>query len=122
MATSDLRALLQRKQLESCDHVYCGTAPSSVEYPCIVWNLQELSCEDGLSLQELEADVMDYGEDTAPSEAIADDLQQRLDHFQTLTDTFEVSIYRERRQPLQENDKLVIRRRLIFQVRLYERS
>ena len=74
------------------------------------------------SLQELEADVMDYGEDTAPAETIADDLQQRLDHFQTLEETFEVSVYRERRQPLQENDKLVIRRRLTFQVRLYERS
>ena len=122
MAMSDLRALFQRKLLEACAHVYFGTAPSSVEYPCIVWNLQELAYADGLSLQELEADVMDYGEDTAPAETIADDLQQRLDHFQTLEETFEVSVYRERRQPLQENDKLVIRRRLTFQVRLYERS
>lgn len=122
MAMSDLRALFQRKLLEASAHVYFGTAPSSVEYPCIVWNLQELAYEDGLSLQELETDVMDYGEDTAPAEAIADDLQKHLDHFQTLTDAFEVSVYRERRQPLQENDKLVIRRRLTFQVRLYERS
>ena len=122
MAMSDLRALFQRKLLEASDHVYFSTAPSSVEYPCIVWNLQELAYEDGLSLQELETDVMDYGEDTAPAESIADDLQQRLDHFQTLEETFEVSVYRERRQPLQENDKLVIRRRLTFQVRLYERS
>ena len=122
MAMSDLRALVQRKLLEASAHVYFGTAPSSVEYPCIVWNLQELAYEDGLSLQELETDVMDYGEDTAPAESIADDLQQRLDHFQTLEETFEVSVYRERRQPLQENDKLVIRRRLTFQVRLYERS
>ena len=122
MAMSDLRALFQRTLLEASAHVYFGTAPSSVEYPCIVWNLQELAYEDGLSLQELEANVMDYGEDTAPAESIADDLQQRLDHFQTLEETFEVSVYRERRQPLQENDKLVIRRRLTFQVRLYERS
>ena len=122
MAMSDLRALFQRKLQEASAHVYFGTAPSSVEYPCIVWNLQELAYEDGLSLQELEADVMDYGEDTAQAESIADDLQQRLDHFQSLEETFEVSVYRERRQPLQENDKLVIRRRLTFQVRLYERS
>ena len=122
MAMSDLRALFQRKLQQASAHVYFGTAPSSVEYPCIVWNLQELAYEDGLSLQELETDVMDYGEDTAPAESIADDLQQRLDHFQALEETFEVSVYRERRQPLQENDKLVIRRRLTFQVRLYERS
>ena len=122
MAMSDLRAMFPRKLQEASAHVDFGTAPSSVEYPCIVWNLQELAYEDGLSLQELEADVMDYGEDTAPAETIADDLQQRLDHFQTLEETFEVSVYRERRQPLQENDKLVIRRRLTFQVRLYERS
>ena len=122
MAMSDLRGLFQKKLLESTAHVYFGTAPASVQYPCIVWSLQELSYEDGFSLQELETEVMDYGEDTAPAETIADDLQQRLDHFQTLTDAFEVSVYRERRQPLQENDKLVIRRRLTFQVRLYERS
>ena len=122
MEMSDLRALFQDKLLESSAHVYFGTAPASVQYPCIVWSLQELSYEDGFSLQELEADVMDYSEDTAPAETIADNLQQRLDHFQTLTDAFEVSVYRERRQPLQENDKLVIRRRLTFQVRLYERS
>ena len=122
MAMSDLRALFQQKLLESSAHVYYGTAPASVQYPCIVWSLQELSYEDGFSLQELETEVMDYGEDTAPAETIADDLQQRLDHFQTLKDAFEVSVYRERRQPLQENDKLVIKRRLTFQVRLYERS
>ena len=122
MAMSDLRALFQRKLLEASAHVYFGTAPASVQYPCIVWSLQELSYEDGFSLQELETEVMDYGEDSAPAETISDDLQQRLDHFQTLTDAFEVSVYRERRQPLQENDKLVIRRRLTFQVRLYERS
>lgn len=121
MAMNDVRALFQRKLLESCAHVYFGSAPSSVEHPCIVWNLQELAYEDGLSLQELEADVMDYGENTAPAEAIADDLQHRMDHFQSLEETFEVTVYRERRQPLQENDKLVIRRRLTFQVRLYER-
>ena len=120
MAMSDLRALFQRKLLEASAPAYFGTAPSSVEYPCIVWNLQERAYEDGLSLQELEADVMDYGEDTSTAEAIADDLQKRLDHFQTLTDAFEVSVYRVRRQQLQENDKLVIRRRLPFQGRMYE--
>ena len=122
MATAKLREYLQSRLGEVSERAYYGDAPASAEFPYLVYNLQEVSYEDGLSLQELEVDAVDYGTDTAPAAAIADSLQTLLDHHYAITEDFQVAIYRERRQPIYENDKSVIRRRLTFQVRLYERS
>ena len=122
MQTTDLRTYLQARLRSVCERSYYGTAPSDAEFPYQVWNLEAVAYEEGFSLQELEVDVVDYGTDTAPAEALADTLQASLDHHQHLADSFQLSIYRERRQPIPENDKSVIRRRLTFQVRLHERS
>ena len=120
--TEKLRILLRDLLQGVCPRVRYGYAADGTDPPHLVFSLQELSYEEGLSLQELEVNVMDYGTDTGPAEALADQLQRLLDHYQTLTEEFEVSLYREKRQPIYETDKQIIRRRLTFQVRLYERS
>ena len=122
MQTAEVRSFFQQQLSTEAAVAHYGVAPASAVTPYLVWNLEEVSYEDGFSLQELEVDVVDSGEDTAAVESVADDLQQRLDHLYAMTDTFHVSVYRERRQPIYENDKTVIRRRLTFQVRLHERS
>ena len=122
MQTVDLRTYLNSLLQGVCERVYYGNAPASATFLYLVWNLEAIAYEDGFSLQELEVDVVDYGENTAPAESAADNLQAVLDHHHHLCDGFHVSVYRERRQPLYENDKSVIRRRLTFQVRLHERS
>ena len=120
--TEKLRTLLRELLQSVCPRVWYGYASSDTDELHLVFHLQELNYDEGLSLQELEINVMDYGTDTGPTEALADQLQRLLDHYQTLTEDFEVSLYREKRQPIHETDKQVIRRRLTFQVRLYERS
>lgn len=120
--TEKLRTLLKALLQSVCPHVWHGTAAAGTDALHLVFNLQELSYDEDLSLQELEINVMDYGTDTGPAETLADQLQRLLDHYQTLTEDFEVSLYREKRQPIYETDKQIIRRRLTFQVRLYERS
>lgn len=117
-----LRTLLRDLLQSACPRVWYGYASADTGTLHLVFNLQELIYEEGLSLQELEVNVMDYGTDTGPAETLADQLQRLLDHYQTLTEDFEVSLYREKRQPIYETDKQIIRRRLTFQVRLYERS
>ena len=122
MATADVRAYLQTKISEAAERCYYGVAPDSAEYPYLVWNLELVAMESGLALQELEADVVDYGTDTSRTESMADALAAGLDHHYALEAAFQAAIYLERRQPIQENDKSIIRRRLTFQVRLHERS
>lgn len=122
MQTADLRTFLTERLQAICPRTYYGNAPASADFLYLVWNLEAVSYEEGFSLQELEVDTVDYGSDTAPAEAMADLVQASLHNLHQLTDSFFVAIYRERRQPLYENDKSVIRRRLTFQVRLHERS
>ena len=122
MVTADLRTFLQAKLNVLTESVYYGTAPSDAGFLYLVYTLEEVSCDEGLSLQELEVDVVDYGPSTAAAERMADDLQRELDHLHAVTEAFQISVYRERRQPVFEDDKLIVRRRLTFQVRLHERS
>lgn len=122
MATADVRAYLQTRISNAAERCYYGVAQDSAEYPFVAWNLELVAMESGLSLEELEVDVIDYGTDSSEVERIADDLTAILDHHYALEPAFQAAIYLERRQPIQENDKSIIRRRLTFQVRLHERS
>lgn len=101
---------------------YFGSAPVSATFPYIVFSIEEVLHEDNMALLEMEVDVVDYGENTEPAETISDQILAGLDHRYIMTDTFQAAVYRERRQPLYENDKKVIKRRLTFQIRLHERS
>ena len=122
MQTIEVRTFLNGRMQAVCERSYYGSAPASATFPYIVWDMKELSYEEGFSLQEIEVDVVDYGSDTTAAESLADALQAALDHLSHLGDSFHIAVYRERRQTLSENDKSVIRRRLTFQVRLHERS
>lgn len=121
METAKIRKYFKAILLGALPRVYYGHASASAKTPYGVFSLQEISREDGVSLQELEVDVVDYGTDTEPAEAAADAVEAALDHLHELTEDFHISVYPERRQPLSENDKSVIRRRLTFQVRLHGR-
>lgn len=122
METRELRTFFQQQLSTVSSQAFYGSAPPSTEFPYLVYNLSELLYEDGMSLQELEVDAVDYGYNTAPSEDLADSLVEKLHGLKAMTDSFFVAVYRERRQPIYENDKKIIRRRLTFQVRVHERS
>ena len=125
MVTANIRELMKAALTEAAPAatgVHFGAAPSSAEFLYLVFSLEEVSHEDNLSLQEMEVDVVDYGENTEPAETAADQISAALDHRYILTDDLQASVYRERRQPLYETDKNVIKRRLTFQIRLHERS
>ena len=122
MTTNDLRAWTTARLSDITREVYCGTAPGSAKKPYLVYGLEVLSRKPGMTIQELEVEVVDYGRDTARAEAMADAVEAALHDRTDLTEHFFVAIYHERRQPIYENDRLIIRRRLTFQVRVHERS
>ena len=125
MVTVKLRELMKAALAEAAPAatgVHSGAAPSSAELLYLVFSLEEVMHEDNLSLQEMEVDVVDYGENTEPAETAADQIAAALDHRYIMTDDLQASVYQERRQPLYETDKNVIKRRLTFQIRLHERS
>lgn len=122
MQTANLREFLQARFEPISPRRHYGSAPATAEFPYLVWNIEEVTHEDGMTLLDLEVDAVDYGTETAQAESMADLLQASLHNLHQLTDDFFIAIYRERRQPIYEDDKSIIRRRLTFQVRLHERS
>ena len=102
--------------------VYFGQADGNHPKQYVVYDLEELSFEDGCHRMQLEVNCMDYGTDTAACETLADQIQAEFDHYKELNDEILFKCYFDRRQPVYEEDRKIIRRRLLFEIHLYERS
>lgn len=105
-----------------CANVYYDHAKANAEFPYAVFSTFERSRTDGTVSAEIDVNVIDYGDDTEQCEAISDAVQDALDHAQYTDANIYFVSYQETRKPVQEEDKKVIRRRLTFDVRLYERG
>lgn len=119
--TDALRTVITDKLRHLCPRVYYGQAKSKTERPYIVYTLEQIDQADDLHTMELEANVMDYGRDTAPAEALADAVMASFDRLCYIDDAIQFSAYPTRRQPVTEEDRSVIRRRLLIEIHFYER-
>lgn len=123
--TMRLRVLLKDTLLKCCKNIYYEEAVTPYQYPYIVYELQELTNADGMSLVQMEVNVIDYAgganRDTNRIEGICDAVQAELDYKYVLTDAVQFSSYAERRQLIREPDRNILRRRLTFEIRLHER-
>ena len=111
--TANLQAL--------CPRVYYGQAKSKTERPYIVYTLEQIDQTDDLHTLELEANVMDYGQDTGPAEELSYAVMAAFDRFYYLDKEIQFSTYPTRQQPVTEEDRNVIRRRLLIEIHLHER-
>lgn len=117
--TIALRAAIKAKLDAVCAKVYYDQAPASASFPYIVFSIAELSADDATMLCELEVNALDYGSNTSTCENMADAVQNEFDFYVHMeSPVFET--YKERRHPVQEEDKKTIRRRMTFTLRLHE--
>ncbi len=119
--TDALRTVITDKLRQLCPRVYYGQAKPKTERPYIVYTLEQIDQADDLHTMELEANVMDYGRDTAPAEALADAVMASFDRLYHMDGAIQFSAYPTRRQPVTEEDRSVIRRRLLIEIHFYER-
>lgn len=121
--TGALRAAITMQLSKSGVAVWFDHAELSEDpvYPYIVYSIEELSREDGLTLCELEVDVVGRGKDTMPVETLSDSIQRNFDHWLYLDDEIEAVTYPEKRQTVPSEDKTIIRRRMTFEIRMHER-
>lgn len=120
--TEALRAAVTEIIGRSAPRVYYGQAEPGHPAQYAVYELEELSHTDDQYVMQLEVNCMDYGTNTAACEAMADQIQAAFNHALVLNDSIMFRSYIERRQPVYEEDRKIIRRRLLFEIRLYERS
>lgn len=120
--TYELRKSLNSILKQYVDRVYYEQSPDGATHPYVVFEMSELSHDDGKTLMEMELNVVDYGTDTSEVEELADTLQKNLNKMDYINAFIQFSVYRGLRERVEEEDKQIIRRRLTFEVHLNERS
>lgn len=119
--TVALRRAISDRLKTACPRVTYGQADSKTARPYVVYSLETVSSADDMETVELEANVMDYGANTEPCEGIADQVEALFDKWYYLDDTIQFSTYVDRRQPVTEEDRKIIRRRLLIEINMTER-
>lgn len=119
--TVALRKAISERMKTACPRVYYGQADKNTARPYVVYTVETVATEDDMETMELEANVMDYGADTEPCETIADEVERLFDKWYYLDEEIQFSTYKDRRQPVQEEDRKIIRRRILIEIHLTER-
>ena len=115
-----LRTALQTILKAKTSNVYYEEAPDTHPYPYVVYELGELSHDSGRTLIQLEVNVIDHGDSTSVAEALADDIQDALHKLYYIDTSIQFSSYKNQRNTVKEDDKQIIRRRLLFEIHLHE--
>ena len=115
-----LRTALQTIFITKASNVYYEEAPDTHPYPYVVYELSELSHDSGRTLIQLEVNVIDHGDSTSVAEALADDIQDALHKLYYIDTSIQFSSYKNQRNTVKEDDKQIIRRRLLFEIHLHE--
>lgn len=115
-----LRTALQGILKAEATNVYYEEAPDTHAYPYVVYEVSELSHDSGRTLMQLEINVIDHGDSTSAVETLADDIQAALHKFYYIGSLVQFTCYKNQRQTVKEDDKQIIRRRLLFEIHLHE--
>lgn len=118
--TEATKRALTRLLRTLCSNVYHLQAPDDEAFPYIVYEIRELSHDDGKTLIQLEVNAIDYGKNTAVVDNLADAVQSALHKYYYIDPFIEFAAYKGSRQSVQEEDKQVLRRRMLFEVHLHE--
>ena len=102
--------------------VYYGQAKNDHSKQYVIFSVEEVTRQDGRITYELEVNCIDYGYDTELCEEMADSITAALDHSVTIEEEIEFHVYANRRNNVSAQDEKIIRRRLTFDLYLYERN
>lgn len=117
--TLKIRKAITAKLKERVTDVFYGHAPAKRETVFAVFNLEETDVIDGCTTVSLLVELSDYGADDTAIETLADAIQSDFDHHHYLDESLEFMAYLDSRKQIPEKDKLILRRRLEFELRVY---
>ena len=102
--------------------VFYSQAKNDHSKQYVIFSVEEVTRQDGRITCELEINCIDYGFDTELCENMADSITAALDHSVTIKEEIEFHVYANRRNNVTAPDEKIIRRRLTFDLYLYERN
>lgn len=92
-----------------------------MDYPYIVYNLPNSFANGRQEIFNLDVDVWSYGADTTELETITRQVEKGLDMYKYIDENIQFSIYKRNRLNVEDDDKQIKRRKLIFELRYYDR-
>lgn len=117
--TTALRTELQRLLKTLATNVYYEEASDDMtQY--VVYEVSEITREYGRVLLQLEINILDYGTSSTFVETLADNIQLALHKYHFINSDIQFMLYEGLRGTVKEEDKQIIRRRLLFEVHLHE--
>lgn len=118
--TVALRTELQRLFKTLTPNVYYEEAPDTAVYPYLVYELSEVLFNHGKTTYQLEVNILDYGNSSLAVEILADSVQDALNKYYFINVEIQFITYKGLRQTIKEEDKQIIRRRLLFEIQLHQ--
>ncbi|TCJ05045.1 hypothetical protein [Cytobacillus praedii] len=103
-------------------NVYFQNATKKDRFPYIVYNLPNAISNEQQEIFNLDVDIWDNKDDTTQLETLSSLLWKELNYYSYTDEYIQFSIYRENRlPPLDEDNNNIKRRKLIFQLRYFDR-
>lgn len=103
--------------------VYYQTAPSTAIFPYIILNLPNSFTNEEQEIFSVDVDIWDNRTDTTELETLASKLWKELNNHHHIDESIQFMIHRENRIPeLDETEIGIRRRKLIFQLRYFDRT
>ncbi len=117
--TEDLKKFLTRELKTICENVCYQQASDDIPFPYIVYDLSHKQYEVGKGYS-IEINIWDRSTSTKNVEMIADDTEYLFDDTIYNENTFTASIDLNTRNTVEDSDKRLKRRRLLFDMLYYD--
>lgn len=116
-----LRAEINKKLKEIHDNVHYQV--TGEKFPHVVFDFPNSFMQGDMEVFNLDIDVWDNKVDTMELETISSSVWKMFNRYHHIDDKIQFSVYRDNRlPPLDEDDKNIRRRKLVFQLRYLNRE
>lgn len=119
--TKDLKTKIKDVLKLSCGKVYDEMAPEKASFPYVVFSIESIRAYDRENYQ-LEVNCYDYGTDPAAVDDLADNIENTLKAYTYINEIMQFRTFLNTRNSIQEEDKKIRRKRLLFDLYYFERS
>ena len=117
--TENLKKFVVRELKKACPNVAYLRATDKTPFPYVVFELEQKKQETGY-LTFIEINIFDNSKSSKAVEIIADNIEDILDDTMFDEETFTISIDLNARNNVDESDKGIQRRRLLFDAEYYD--
>lgn len=118
--TNEIKLQITKMLEGKCKNVFFETAETEI-FPYVVYEIEQSQEEEGKISCTLEVNCIDKGT-SVNVEKLADEIQEMFSEFRFENEKISFYTYKDKRQTIQEEDKKIRRRRLLFELNWYSKE